>query len=117
TSGAITLVTARLKARVDTASGFVSFTDAVTGKQVLAEAAHTITPALVEGEQTANVQQQWQPNPDESFYGLGQQQLGILDLKGYDIELWQHNTNVAVPYLVSSNGYGIFWDNTSYTRF
>ena len=47
----------------------------------------------------------------------GQHQLGLLDIKGYDIDLWQHNGTVIVPVLVSSKGYGIFWDNTSFTRF
>ncbi len=38
-------------------------------------------------------------------------------MKGYDLELWQHNATVVVPFLVSSRGYGILWDNPSYTRF
>jgi len=53
----------------------------------------------------------------EALYGLGQQQLGTVDIKGYDMDLWQRNTRVVVPMLVSSSGYGIFWDNMSYTRF
>jgi alpha-D-xyloside xylohydrolase len=51
------------------------------------------------------------------LYGLGQTQLGLLDIKGYDLDLWQHNGTVAVPFLVSSRGYGILWDNNSFTRF
>jgi alpha-D-xyloside xylohydrolase len=117
TPTAITLITARLKARIDTVTGAVSFADALTSQPILAEADHTLTPATVLGEHSTNIQQQWRPNPDESLYGLGQQQLGILDLKGYDLDLWQHNTNVVVPFLVSSRGYGIFWNNTSFTRF
>jgi alpha-D-xyloside xylohydrolase len=31
--------------------------------------------------------------------------------------LWQHNTHVVVPFLVSSRGYGVLWDNLSFTRF
>jgi alpha-D-xyloside xylohydrolase len=117
TPGAATLTTARLKVRIDSVTGAVSFADVLTGKPILAEAGRDITPATVQGEQTTHVQQEWKPNADESLFGLGQQQLGIIDLKGYDLDLWQHNTNVAVPFLVSSGGYGIFWDNTSYTRF
>jgi alpha-D-xyloside xylohydrolase len=117
TPSTITLATTRLKAHIDIATGAVSFTDAKTNQAILAEAGHAITPITVLGEHTTNIQQQWQPNLDESLYGLGQQQLGILDLKGYDLDLWQHNTNVVVPFLVSSRGYGIFWNNTSFTRF
>ncbi len=36
----------------------------------------------------------------------------FVDLKGYDLDLWQHNATVIVPFLVSSRGYGILWDNT-----
>lgn len=116
-AGGFVLTTNRLKVRVDPATGAIGFFDAATGAPILAEAARTFTPAKVQGEVTAHVQQQWQPLAEESLYGLGQQQLGIVDLKGYDLDLFQHNTNVVVPFLVSSKGYGVFWDNPSYTRF
>ena len=54
---------------------------------------------------------------DESLYGLGQHQHGLLDIKDTDFDLRQYNTEVFIPYLVSSRGYGILWDNTSYSRF
>ena len=51
---------------------------------------------------------------DESLYGLGQNQLGLTDLKGYDLDLWQHNGTIFIPFLLSTRGYGILWDNASY---
>ena len=117
TRGNATLTTSRLIVRVDATSGAVTFGDAATGKPILAESNRSIVPAIVQGEHTWSVQQQWRASPDESLFGLGQQQLGILDLKGFDLDLWQHNTNVVVPFLVSSRGYGLFWDNPSFTRF
>jgi alpha-D-xyloside xylohydrolase len=112
------LKTSRLQVRVNSATGAVTFLDA-DGKTILAERnrGRKITPAKVEGERTFHVQQQWEASANESLYGLGQRQLGILDLKGYDLDLWQRNTHVVVPVLVSSRGYGILWDNNSYTRF
>ena len=112
------LSTSKLTVRVDLSSGDVSFLDSA-GKPILAEpkSGRVIAPSEVMGEQTFHVQQKWEPNADESLYGLGQTQLGLLDIKGYDLDLWQHNGTVAIPFLVSSRGYGIFWDNTSYTRF
>jgi alpha-D-xyloside xylohydrolase len=62
------------------------------------------------------VAQKWEPNADESFLGLGQHQFGLVDIKGYDLDLWQHNTSIAIPFLVSTKGYGILWDNCSNTR-
>jgi alpha-D-xyloside xylohydrolase len=102
-----TLTTAKLQVRVNLATGSVSFFDA-TGKPILAEknGGRMLTPAEVQGEQTFQVRQQWEPNADESLYGLGQRQIGILDIKGWDLDLWQHNTHVVVPFLVSSRGYG-----------
>ena len=113
-----TITTAKLTVRVDLASGAVSFFDP-SGKPILSEknGGRQVTPAEVQGEKTFHVQQQWEPNADESLYGLGENHLGLLDLKGYDLDLWQHNGTDAVPFLVSSRGYGILWDNPSYTRF
>jgi alpha-D-xyloside xylohydrolase len=76
-----------------------------------------MTPATVQGESTYNVQQTWRATAGESLYGLGQRQEGKLDIKGYDLDLWQRNTVVEIPFLVSSRGYGILWDNTSPSKF
>ncbi|WP_420237624.1 TIM-barrel domain-containing protein [Telmatobacter bradus] len=112
------LTTDKLLVRVDRASGAVSFATR-DGRKLLAEVPQSrlLEAATVQGEASFHVGQKWLAQPDESLYGLGQTQLGVLDLKGYDLDLWQHNTNVAVPFLVSSRGYGILWDNTSYTHF
>ena len=117
-AGTATLSTAQLKVQVELGSGAVAFLDAA-GRPVLAEQplGREITVATVQGEQTNHVRQTWEPNADESLYGLGENQLGLMDLKGYDLDLWQHNGTAAIPFLVSSRGYGIFWDNPSYTRF
>ncbi len=114
--GEAILTTSALRIRIDTATGLLRFEDA-SGKPILTEAGRSLSPALVQGEQTYHVQQRWADQEGESLYGLGQQQLGLVDVKGYDLDLWQHNATVVIPFLVSSRGYGIFWDNTSFTRF
>jgi alpha-D-xyloside xylohydrolase len=113
-----TLATAKLRVIVDRETGAVSFADDA-GRSLLSETpgSRTLEPATVQGEQAFHIQQKWKAQEDESLYGLGMMQLGTVDIKGYDIDMWQHNTNVVVPFLVSSNGYGILWDNTSFTRF
>jgi alpha-D-xyloside xylohydrolase len=118
TPAELTLSTSKLKVRVDRQNGRVTFQD-TAGRTILAESAggHVLEDAVVQDESVYHVRQLWQANPDESLYGLGQQQKGVLNIKGYDFELWQHNTNVVVPFLVSSLGYGIFWNNMSYSRF
>ena len=120
TAGNLTkLATAKLTVQVDTTAGQVTFLDP-TGQTILAEntaGGRTLTAATVQGEATTSVRQEWAPNADESLYGLGQHQHGLIDIKGTDLDLHQYNTEVFIPYLVSSRGYGVLWDNTSFTRF
>ena len=116
--GQVTYTTSRLGVRIDD-TGRVTFLDPA-GQVILSEKAgggRTLTAATVQAEQTFNVRQEWDPNADESLYGLGQHQQGLLNIKDYDLDLHQYNTEVFIPFLVSSRGYGIFWDNTSFTRF
>ncbi|MBI9050190.1 MAG: glycoside hydrolase family 31 protein [Anaerolineaceae bacterium] len=53
---------------------------------------------------------------DEHIYGLGQHQHGRLDQKGCVIELIQRNTEISIPFFVSSKGYGFLWNNPAIGR-
>jgi alpha-D-xyloside xylohydrolase len=52
----------------------------------------------------------------ERFYGLGQHQHGLLNQKGCVIRLQQTNTEVAIPFALSSRGYGFLWNNPAIGR-
>jgi alpha-D-xyloside xylohydrolase len=52
----------------------------------------------------------------ERFYGLGQPQHGKLDQKGAVIELVQRNTEVSIPFVLSSAGYGLLWNHPGIGR-
>ena len=57
---------------------------------------------------------------DEHYYGLGQQQKGWMDLRNHEIRCWHDygadgGEDVCVPFLVTSRGYGLVWDNPSKT--
>ncbi|MFT4112433.1 TIM-barrel domain-containing protein [Silvibacterium sp.] len=57
---------------------------------------------------------------DEHYYGLGENQEGLLDHRGQTVRCWQDYTAPAgpsscVPFLVTNKGYGILWDNPSKT--
>ncbi|MCL5129587.1 TIM-barrel domain-containing protein [Algibacter sp. L4_22] len=54
---------------------------------------------------------------DEGLYGLGQYQSGIMNWKNVPIRLQQYNQEIAIPFLVSTKGYGIYWHNYSLTDF
>ena len=77
-------------------------------------------PHEVNGEKTFKVGASFADAPDAHYYGLGQNQEGMLDLRGRTIDC-RHNYDapagetVCVPFLVTNKGYGIVWDNPSAT--
>ena len=50
-------------------------------------------------------------NEGEKIFGMGQYQQPYLDLKGNLVELAQRNSQISVPFMVSSLGYGLLWNN------
>ncbi|MHB8285984.1 MAG: TIM-barrel domain-containing protein [Caulobacteraceae bacterium] len=113
----VTLKTTAVTAEVSLATGAVRFLDA-SGRVTLAERDRgEMTPVTVEGKPYLAVRQVFNPNTTEGFYGLGQHQKGQMDYNGEDIELAQHNTDIAIPFVVSTRHYGVLWDNNSVTRF
>ncbi|EOR93918.1 Alpha-xylosidase [Arcticibacter svalbardensis MN12-7] len=54
---------------------------------------------------------------DEGLYGLGQFQSGVMNWKNTSIRLQQDNQEIAIPFIVSTKGYGIYWHNYSVTDF
>lgn len=48
---------------------------------------------------------------NEKIFGMGQYQEKKLDKKGAILELAHRNSQASVPFLVSSRGYGFFWNN------
>src|ERR1700722_943089 len=115
----IKLSTNALTVSVDTETGALTFFSG-DGKTVLAEpkegGKQFDVPSLFEAK-TWQVQQTFVSPPDEALYGLGQHQEGILNVRGIPIRLHQANTNISVPFLLSSKGYGLLWNNPSLTDF
>jgi alpha-D-xyloside xylohydrolase len=97
----------------------LAFGDA-SGKPIVKMTGWEMAPQEVNGEKTFKVGAGFTVAPDEHFYGMGQNQEGILDLRGRTIDC-RHNYDapagqtVCVPVLVSSKNYMIVWDNPSVT--
>ena len=111
--------TSELTAAVSLHSGVIRFTDA-TGRLLLSEAEEgcTFQPIEVEGTHAYTVQQVFASTADdEGLYGLGQHQSDEFNYKGRNEELFQYNTKVSVPFIVSTEGYGVLWDSYSLCRF
>lgn len=79
-------------------------------------AARALVPVDLEGQRWLATRVQFNRGTDEGLYGLGQHQNRQMNYNGEDVELAQHNMAIAVPYLVSTRGYGLLWDNNSITR-
>ena len=92
------------------------------GETVLKMNGWEMSPYQVSGEKTYQVGATFAAPTDEHYYGMGQDQEGILDLRGrvIDCQHWYEapfGESVCVPMMVSSKGYAIVWDNASDTRF
>ena len=115
----VEISTSAVTVRVNSKTGEISFYNS-HGQVLLQEAAgggKIMTSAELMQEKTYHIQQLFNSPDDEAFYGLGGHQNSIMNYKGHDVDLWQHNMVEAVPFLVSSKNYGILWDNTSHSRF
>ena len=55
-------------------------------------------------------------DPNEKIFGMGQYQQPYLNLKGADLELAHRNSQASVPFLLSSLGYGLLWNNPAIGR-
>lgn len=53
----------------------------------------------------------FESNDGEQFFGMGQYQQPYLDLKGCTLELAQRNSQVSIPFAISSLGYGFLWNH------
>lgn len=100
------LRTSVLEARVDRSSGQVTFFD-LKGREIVGERGRSLANGAVD--------QSFGLAKGEAIYGLGQHQQGVLDYRGTSVHLQQKNMEIALPFLLSSRGYGVLWDNASVT--
>jgi alpha-D-xyloside xylohydrolase len=113
----IVVSTERIKAVIGRKDSSVVFQDP-SGKTLFQQNEVSMTPVVVNGEQTYRAElysKLW--GSYESFYGLGQHQAGVWNYRGEAVDISQDNTNISIPFFLSSNGYGIFWNNSSRSRF
>lgn len=115
----IRLSTKKLNVMVSKKDGGIKFKDK-EGKLILAEkkgGGRTFTPIDVDGTKGYTVRQLFDSPAYEAFYGLGQHQSDEFNYKGKSEQLFQYNTKVSVPFIVSNKNYGLLWDSYSLSRF
>lgn len=63
------------------------------------------------GGDNYQVKVRFEADDEERIYGMGQYQHSCLNLKGCKLEMAPRNTQISVPFAVSSKGYGLLWNN------
>ena len=96
----------------DAARGTLSIKDK-TGRVVFTATRHALTPHATGNDATLA----FASPQDECLFGLGQFQDGYSNVRGLPRRLTQVNTQISIPMLLSSKGYGILWNNYGLTDF
>jgi alpha-D-xyloside xylohydrolase len=113
----VSLTTAALRIDVANLDGSITFRTP-DGAQLLQEGSRKLTPAQVNGENTYRSESFFNIyGSHEGIYGLGQHQAGVWNYRGESVDISQDNSSIAVPFMVSGKGYGLYWNNDSRSRF
>lgn len=117
-SNGVEISTRLLKVLVNREDGAITFNDS-EGKTLLQEksGSRIIKPSSISGEKCLIAQQSFISPKDEYLFGTGQFQDGFLNIKGLTRRLTQVNTQISIPFIVSSKGYGLLWHNYGLTDF
>ncbi|MDD2618440.1 MAG: glycoside hydrolase family 31 protein, partial [Bacteroidales bacterium] len=114
----VVLETATIRATALLNSGELIFSD-LNGSVFLREqvgGGKSFSPVDYEGSRAYSFRQVFESPQDEAFFGLGQHQSDEFNYKNKHESLYQYNTKVSVPFVVSSKNYGLLWDNNSYSK-
>jgi alpha-D-xyloside xylohydrolase len=118
-AGLVVLSTAAVTVEVSKETGVVCFLD-TDGNVILQEkdkGGKVFKAMQVDGVKGYELQQVFESSDQEALYGLGQHQAHEMNYKGKNEELFQYNTKVSIPFIVSTKNYGVLWDNYSFSRF
>ena len=113
--GKVRLATSALSVEVYKADGSIQFYRA-DGTPLALDGRSSFQPIEVEGKKAWSTTVSFASPDDEAFYGLGQHQAGEFNHKGRQEELFQYNTKISVPMVVSNKGYGLLFDAYSLSR-
>ncbi|MBN8707157.1 MAG: DUF5110 domain-containing protein [Bacteroidetes bacterium] len=78
---------------------------------------NSFSPYTEFNESVWSVRQNFTLDATEGIFGLGQYQDGVMNYRGEEVLIAQANTMAAVPFMISSKGWGLFWHNYSKSVF
>ncbi len=113
----VVVATSKMKAVFDRENGALHFTDNA-GSTFLSEVpgARRLDKTAIQGEPAFAAEQAFISPPGEHLFGSGEFQDGFLDIRDLPRRLTQVNSQIAIPFLLSSKGYGILWHNYGLTE-
>lgn len=112
----IIISTKSLTVKVSKENSLISFYDK-SGNLILSEDNKQIAAVSVSGTITNTCSTTFNSPVSEGIFGLGQHQQKVMDYKSKTVVLDQQNTEIALPFMVTTSGYGLLWDNYSLTNF
>ena len=77
----------------------------------------TIESDILDDIPIYKVEQRFESPSDEYLFGTGQFQDGYLNIRGLPRRLTQVNSQISIPFILSSYGYGLLWNNYGITEF
>lgn len=118
TPSKLKLSTKAINVSFDKKTGVIDYSDN-TGKIFLSEKAGSrkLQAATVEGQQCFVAEQSFDSPSNEYLFGLGQFQDGHYNLRNVTRKLIQVNSQIAIPFLYSSRGWGLLWHQYGITEF
>ncbi len=118
TSSTLELKTEGITVLVDKQTGRLCYANGA-GKVFLKETSGTrkLIPDSIQGESCFVAEQSFESPSDEYLFGLGQFQDGQYNLKSIPRRLTQVNTQISIPFVYSSKGYGLLWHQYGLTDF
>ena len=115
TDSTLSVATSAVEVRIDATTGWIDFYHA-DGTPWLTGGWAELTPTTFDGKDAYRTVVRFDCAEDEAFYGLGQHQTGEFNHRGTNEELYQYNTKISNPTVLSSKGYGLYFDAYSYSR-
>ncbi len=117
-NGVVSMKSTDIAVTLNRQTGVICFCSA-DGKRLLDDTGTTFERRSDEANKGKyRIRQCFQLADDEAIYGLGQLRDTYMNQRGRrNVELWNHNTYIAIPYFTSEKGYGLYWDNAGKTWF
>jgi alpha-D-xyloside xylohydrolase len=112
----ISVSTTQLRVSIQTDRGTIEFFDK-DQNSLLLEKGRQLEYVEALMDKYYNIEQQFSLDESEAINGLGQINNGVMNYRGHKELLIQTNHHAVNPFILSSKGYGILWDNYSETQF